>query len=151
MQVYIDCDHHGVDLKNYLLLHCSQSNIKMIDLNFGIEKPYPLIASNMAQQLLSVSNSRGILICSSGIGMSIVANKYPGIYANCCSSRKESTVFRKVNKGNLLCLGANFLAAPLALDLVKIFLNTDFDSKNEMRIEIIEALFSEEDENGNKS
>lgn len=151
MQVYIDCDHHGADLKKFLLLHCLQSNIKMIDLNFGIEKPYPLIASNMAQQLLSVSNSRGVLICNSGIGMSIVANKYPGIYANCCSSREECTFFRKANNGNLLCLGAHFLSAPLALDLVKIFINTDFDSKNEKRIRIIESLFSEEDKNGNKS
>lgn len=144
MQIYIDCDHYGADLKEFLLLHCSKCNIRMIDLNFGIEKPYPLIASNMAQQLLSVSNSRGILICNSGIGMSIVANKYPGIYANCCNSHEECTLFRKTNNGNLLCLGAHFLSAPLALDLVKIFINTDFDLKNKMRIEMIESLFVED-------
>jgi len=150
MQVYIDCDHHGVDLKKALLMQFSKFDVKLIDLNFGIEKPYPLIASNMARQLLSVSDGRGILICNSGIGMSIVANKYMGIYANCCNSREECTLFRKVNNGNLLCLGTHFLSDSLALDLVKIFLNTDFDLKNEMRIKIIESLF-EEDKNGNKS
>ena len=126
MKLYIDCDHHGTQLKEEIMLYCVQHDIPLTDLNFGINKPYPLIASNMAQQILSVPGSMGILVCNSGIGMSIVANKYSKIYANCCSSPEECIIFRKANNGNLLCLGAQFLSASLALDLVEIFINTDF-------------------------
>lgn len=151
MELYIDCDHHGTELKKQIMLYCAKNDIHLTDLNFGIDKPYPMVANNMAQQILSVPDSRGILICNSGIGMSIVANKHSKIYANCCSSREECITFRKANKGNLLCLGAQFLSATLALDLVELFLNTDFDPQNETRIRMIESLFFEEDKNGNQS
>lgn len=143
-RIYIDCDKHGVDLKKSLMLYGEQNNIDFEDLNFGIEKPYPVIASNMAQKMLSVSGSRGVLICNSGIGMSIIANKFYGIYANCCRSVEDCISFRTVNNGNLLCLGVRFASVSLAIDLMKTFINTDFDLKNLSRIELIEKLFPKE-------
>lgn len=141
MQLFIDCDHHGIDLKNAIIAHFKEQNIFITDLALGIEKPYPLVASNMAQQVLATSGSRGILICKTGIGMSIIANKYAGIYANSCSSATECIAFREVNNGNVLCLGTMLLTEKAAFNICKLFIGTDFDPKNSSRIELIEAVF----------
>ncbi len=149
MRIYIDCDHHGASLKAAIILYFSQHNIQLVDLNFGIDKPYPLIAKNMASKLYASYNDKGILICNTGIGMSIVANKYPSVYANNCTSIKECSLFRKNNNGNLLCLGVQFVSEELAIKLCETFMFTLFDEKNKKRTELIDSIFDKENWYGN--
>jgi len=149
MHVYIDCDHHGTALKTAIVLHFSRHNIQLVDLNFGIDKPYPLIAKNMASKLYTNNNDKGILICNTGIGMSIVANKFPSIYANNCTSIKECSLFRKNNNGNLLCIGVQLVSEELAIKLCETFMFTLFDEKNKNRTELVDSIFVKEDRYGN--
>jgi len=141
MKIYIDCDHHGLGLKQEIIAYFYQQDIQFIDLDLGIDKPYPIIANNLAKKIQETNNSRGILICKTGIGMSIVANKQYGVYANNCNSSQECVLFRKINNGNVLCLGAQFLSIQKAIDLCELFIQTEFDNNNSCRIELIESLF----------
>ena len=140
MKIFVDCDHHGTVLKKQIIKNLSKQNIQLIDLNYGIEKPYPLIANNLAKTIQKTEHSRGILICKTGIGMSITANKLSGVYANNCNTTQECELFRRINNGNVLCLGAQFLNYHYAIELCKLFILTDFDVKNKNRIDLIETL-----------
>ena len=139
MKVFIDSDHHGVDfikpICNWL-----EPKYEFHYVNYGIDKPYPLVASNIVKYVSENPDSRAILICSTGIGMSIVANKFKGISANNCSSVLECENFRKNNDGNILCLGSDFITIDLALEICESFFNTDFEVSHQDRINLIQKL-----------
>lgn len=139
MKVFIDSDHHGVD---FIKPICNrfESEYEFHYINYGIDKPYPLVASNTAKFVLEHPDSRAILICRTGIGMSVVANKYKGIYANNCSSILECVSFRKNNNGNILCLGSDFITINLALEICESFFNTNFEISHQDRINLIQKL-----------
>ena len=136
MKVYIDSDKHGKELKEDIYNALSY-DYKIIDLNFG-EGIYPSVTSNLVS--LMDYNSRGILICRTGIGVSIVANKFRGIYANNCTSIVECEYFRKRNNGNVLCLGTDLLTVDTAINICNVFLETEFDEINRSRIDLIDLI-----------
>lgn len=141
MQIFLDYDRNATMLAVQLIPLLSQ-NVNIICLDGRGLKPYPLIAKNMAETVIRFPEARGILICGTGIGMSIVANKVPGIYAHCCRTANECAVFRRNNNGNILCLGEQFTSLKEAKELVDVFLSTKFCKEKENRIEMIEELFS---------
>lgn len=142
--ILIASDHAGFELKTEL--------IKRLSKNFTVENlgtdskdscDYPVFAEKLARQLLNTPSALGILICGTGIGMSIAANKIHGIRAAAVSEPFSAKMAREHNRANILCLGARVIDANKAEECVRAFLTADFDTANprhQRRIEQIQAL-----------
>ena len=129
MVIAIACDHAGFNLKEKVRGYFEQNNIKYID--FG---SYDLQAVNYVEYAKKVCGSinsgestAGILVCGTGIGMAMAANKHKNIRAACCSDTFSARMTRLHNDANVLTLGERVTGAGLALDIVKIFLETEFE------------------------
>ena len=136
MKVIIGSDHAGYDLKeeirNYLM-EKSTHNIKDVGA-FSMEPvDYPLVGHELAKHIAEGSFTRGILICGSGIGMSIVANRHRKVRAALCHNLYTVRLSRKHNDANVLVLGGRVLGTGLALEMVELFLDTDFEGGRHMR------------------
>ena len=143
MKVAIGCDHAGIDMKQAIVKFLTDNKeLELID--FGIneaESDYPDIAERVAAAIVSGEYERGILICGTGIGMSIAANKIKGIRAAACSEYYGAIYTRKHNNANILCLGARIIGEGVACGLADIFLSTDFDGgKHKRRVDMITRL-----------
>jgi len=141
--LYIASDHAGFELKNFLTDQLKKTlKTPFEDLGpstFVKDDDYPDFAVTVAKQVIKNSENLGILICGSGQGMCIAANKIAGIRAIHGSSIKETEMGKKDNDANVLCLAARVLSTEYALAIVKTFLNTDFD-KQERRIRRLEKI-----------
>ena len=132
--IAIACDHAGVELKEILKAEIAQLGFSVEDFgaNIGESVDYPDYANTLAQWIKSNKdatgpNAKGILICGSGIGMSIAANRHKEVRAALCGSGLEAQLARKHNNANVLCLGARIIGSEVAKDCLKQFLNTDFE------------------------
>lgn len=126
--IYLGSDHGGFGLKSELLKYLSSSNITIKDIGtFDASScDYPEIAQHVAQEVQKNKGALGVLICRSGVGMCIAANKFKGIYAACLSTYDSVVKARQHNAINVLCLSGT-LDLVLAKTLVKAFLTTDLD------------------------
>ncbi len=140
--IAIGCDHGGYDLKLAIIEHLRERNVEFIDCGCNGEKvDYPDVAEATCKKLTSGECDKGILVCGTGIGMSIAANKIKGIRAAVCSDWYSAKYTRLHNDANVLCLGGRVLGAGLALELVDIFLDTDFEGgRHSARVEKIMKL-----------
>jgi ribose 5-phosphate isomerase B len=143
--VYIAADHRGFDLKNKLFKRLTDEGYKITDLgndHFDSNDDYPDFARKVAMAVLNDSENRGILLCGSGVGMDITANKFEGIRAALVSNEKIASQARKDDDVNIISLSADILDEDLALRIIKIFLETPFDKKENhlRRIEKIEEI-----------
>lgn len=132
MNIYIGSDHAGLALKKEIKTHLESKNEKVIDLGvFAAEPPadYPDIAYEVAEKVRDFEGSRGILVCGTGIGMCMTANKIPGIRAANCESEGTVEMSRKHNDANILCLGGRVLEKDLALKMVDVFFKTAFEAE----------------------
>ncbi len=130
MRIIVGSDHAGYDLKQKLCSHLMELGHEVQD--FGTDSgeiscDYPDIALQAARVVASHEVDRGILVCGSGIGMSIAANKVPGAYAAECWNVETAQLSRKHNNANILTLGARTLPESLALDMVDAWLSTEFE------------------------
>jgi ribose 5-phosphate isomerase B len=129
MTIFIGSDHRGYRLKEKIKLFYSLGTPPIVFEDVGCfdEKAtdYPLIVSTLAEKMCE--SDRGVLICGSGTGMSIAANRYSKFRAALCFNRLMADLARKHNDANILTLGADFIESDLAIDLVEIFMNTDFE------------------------
>jgi RpiB/LacA/LacB family sugar-phosphate isomerase len=145
-RILIASDHAGVELKQALVRSLGPG-YAFEDLGPSRETPpvdYPDLARDLALKIQSGQASCGILICGSGIGMSIAANKFPGIRATVVENPVAARLSREHNDCNVLCLGSRFLAAPYAAEIVRVWLTTSAspDPRHRLRIEKIKALES---------
>lgn len=154
IKLFIASDHAGFLLKAYLKqeIHDYFDGIDIIDLGTDSEEScdYPVYADKLVKNLLayaknkensSATISRGVLICGSGIGMSIAANRNPGIRAALCSSEAIAAFSRQHNDANVIVFGARFINFEIALHCLVCFLNTDFDGgRHARRLELINQL-----------
>ena len=141
--VYIGCDHAGYEIKNDIAKYLEENNIEYKDLGCNGEKvDYPVIAEIVCTGVLEdVENNKGILICGTGIGMSIAANKIKGIRAAHCTDEYSSKYTRLHNNANVLCMGARITGSGLALEIAEVFLNTEFEGgRHQRRIDLIDRL-----------
>lgn len=140
--IAIGCDHAGFPLKEALAAHLYARGIAYTDLGCdGSPVDYPDIAEAVCEKVLDGSCSCGILLCGTGIGMSMAANKIKGIRAAVCSDAYSTKFTRLHNDTNVLCLGARVLGSGLAMELVDIFLNTEFEGgRHQRRVDMIMAL-----------
>lgn len=130
--IYIGSDHAGLALKKEIKEYLSAKKHKVIDLGvFAAEPPsdYPDIAHEVAEKVRENNGARGILICGTGIGMCMTANKSPGVRAAVCESVKTVEMSRRHNDANVLCLGGRILQLKLAEQMLNIFLETPFEKE----------------------
>jgi ribose 5-phosphate isomerase B len=148
MKIALGCDHGGYELKEKILAFLKDMNHQVEDL--GTHGPesvdYPQYAAKVARAVTSGEVERGILICGSGIGMSITANRFPGIRAALVSEPFSAKMSRRHNDSNILCLGGRFIGQDLAAEIIKVWLDEPFDGgRHERRIELIDKVIDRED------
>lgn len=140
--VAIACDHGGFAYKQMIMQHLNDREISYQD--FGCFTPdscdYPDFAQPVAKAVASGEFEKGILICGTGIGMSIAANKVHGIRAAVCGDAFSAKATREHNDANILCMGARVISEAKALEITDIFLDTPFseDERHKRRISKIE-------------
>lgn len=140
--IAIGCDHGGFELKCAVMNHLLNKKIEYVDCGCEGERcDYPDIAEAVCKKVTSGECERAILVCGTGIGMSIAANKIKGIRAAVCSDWYSAKYTRLHNNANVLCLGGRVLGAGLALELVDVFLETEFEGgRHSDRIDKITKL-----------
>ncbi len=144
MKVAIACDHAALELKNAVKKHLTDRGFEVVD--FGINEPgsvdYPDYALPVAEAVASGKADKGILICGTGIGMSICANKVKGIRCALCSDTFSAHATREHNDANVLAFGERVVGGGLALDIVDAFLDTPFSNaeRHVKRIDKITAI-----------
>lgn len=137
----IGCDHGGYELKQEILKHLDERNIAYKD--FGCDSTasvdYPVYAKKVCNAILSGECEMGILICGTGIGISITANRFRGIRAALCTDCFCAEATRQHNNANVLALGGRVVGPGLALKIVDTFLDTPF-SNDERHIRRIQGM-----------
>jgi ribose 5-phosphate isomerase B len=140
--IAIGCDHGGYLLKQEVIQYLKSMNIEYKDFGCYDEGAcdYPIYAKKVAESVLSKESEKGILICGTGIGISIAANKIKGIRAALCHDCFSAEATRLHNDANILAMGARVVGAGHAIKIVDTFLNTDFsgDERHIKRINLIE-------------
>jgi len=138
----IGCDHGGVGLKQEIIKYLEEHNLEFHDYGCYDESScdYPVYAKKVANAVASGECEKGILICGTGIGISIAANKVKGIRAALCHDCFSAQATREHNDANILAMGARVVGPGLALKIVDTFLNTEFsnDERHIRRINLIE-------------
>jgi ribose 5-phosphate isomerase B len=131
MRIVLSADHAGYLLKNELAARLTQQNHEVIDLGTHSAAPvdYPDSAAAVAGALADGQAERGIIVCGSGAGVSIAANKFPGIRAAVCHDTYTAHQAVEHDDMNVLCLGARVVGSALALDLVSAFLGAKFSGE----------------------
>lgn len=128
--IYLGADHAGYALKERLKAHLLEQGFECEDLGNTDLDPaddYPDYAALVAQKVQENGNNRGILICGTGIGMCIAANRYKNIRAVNASTPKQAEMSRRHNNANVLCLGGSAVPFWIARKIVSLWLNTPFD------------------------
>ena len=139
--IAIACDHGGYQLKLQIMQHLTEKGYTYVDYGTNSEASvdYPVYAKKVCTAIQEGASDYGILICGTGIGMSMAANKQKGIRAACCTDTFSARFTRLHNDANVLCLGARVLGAGLALDLVDLYLTTPFEGgRHSNRIALLE-------------
>lgn len=128
MKIALGADHGGVDLKGAIREHLQGQGheVKDFGTNSSDSTDYPDHARAVSEAVARGEHERGILICGTGQGMAITANKVRGIRAAACGDTYSARMSREHNNANVLCLGARVVGLGLALDIVDIWLRTEF-------------------------
>jgi len=143
MQIGLACDHGGFELKEELKAFLKSLGIEAIDMGSFNEDAvdYPDFGALAAEKVSRGALERAILICGTGIGMSMVANKFPGVRAALANDLYSSHCSREHNDANILIIGGRIVGKGLAKEIVKVWLETPFaGGRHKRRIEKIEAL-----------
>ena len=144
MKISIGCDHGGLTLKNAVVDWLKSNGYEVV--NFGTDTfascDYPEFAMKAAEAVANGECDFGIVVCTTGIGISIAANKVPGIRCALCSEPLSAKVTRLHNDANMLALGGGMIGINLGLEIVKTFLETPFseEEKHVRRIGKIKAI-----------
>lgn len=127
-KIAIGCDHAGFDLKGAVVDFIKESGYECVDVGtYSAEScHYPDYAEAVCKKILDGECQLGILVCGTGIGMSMAANKHNGIRAACCSDTYSAKLTREHNDANVLCIGGRVLGVGLALQLVEAFLSAEY-------------------------
>lgn len=143
MKIAIGSDHGGFRLKGEIIEHLKNKNAEFTDFGTFNEDScdYPDVALKIAEEVAQKNFDFGILVCGTGIGIGIAANKVPGIRAALCSDTFSAHATREHNDANILTIGQRVVGTGLALDIVDIFLNTKFQGdRHQKRIDKITEI-----------
>lgn len=142
--LYLACDHGGFELKEELKKHLTSCGIEFQDCGTDSTESvdYPVYAKKALDCMTDKVNDRVILICGTGLGMMLCANRVNGVRAVCVSDDFSARHARSHNNANVLCLGGRVLGVGAALEIVDLFLNTEFDGeRHSRRLNLINELF----------
>ncbi|MBD3841155.1 MAG: ribose 5-phosphate isomerase B [Campylobacterales bacterium] len=143
MKYFIGSDHAGVDFKAFVKKLFENKGHEVIDMGPSNKDrvDYPDFAAKVCEQVLSNDGTKGILICGSGIGMSIAANKFDGIRAALCHNEYSAAMARQHNDANILCLGERVSGLGMVEAIVEAWLSNSFEGgRHEERVKKINAL-----------
>ena len=143
MKIALGADHAGFELKEILTPLIKEMGFEVIDMGTGssCSADYPDYAEAVAQAVSEGRVDRGILICGTGIGMAIVANKFKNVRATLCNDLYTAKLSRLHNNANILCFGARVIGKDLAKEIVTVWLNTPFEGgRHEKRLEKINFI-----------
>lgn len=142
-KIIIGCDHGGFELKNEVITHLEKRGIEVTDVGtYSTDScNYPDYARAVCKRIQSGEFERGILVCGTGIGISIAANKHNGIRAACCSDTFSARMTRMHNDANVLCFGGRVVGAGLACDMVDLFVDTEFEGgRHQARVDLLAEI-----------
>jgi ribose 5-phosphate isomerase B len=141
MKYFIGTDHAGFEIKPFVIEYLQKKGIEVEDLGcFSNESvDYPDYAHKVAEAVLTNPGSRGILICGSGIGMSLAANKHKGIRAALCHDYYTAAMARRHNDANILCFGARIVGLGVIESILEAWLTNEFEGgRHERRVKKID-------------
>ena len=143
MKIVLGCDHGGLEHKNAIKEHLVSRGFEVLDHGIyeTVSVDYPDIAVKVCKSILEGDGELGILVCGTGIGMSLAANKFKGIRAAACSEHFSAKYTRLHNNSNILCLGGRVIGVGTALELVDLFVDTPFEGgRHQKRIDKISEI-----------
>lgn len=141
-KIIIGSDHGGFNLKQKIIEHLKSNGYEIDNVGCFSEEScdYPVIAKHVCEKVIS-ENTLGILVCGTGLGMSIYANKVKGIRASHCTDTFSARLTRQHNDSNILCLGERITGSGLALDIVDEWLKASFEGgRHQRRVDMINKL-----------
>lgn len=141
LRIAIGADHGGYEYKEQIVSHLKEKGYECVDVGtYSTDScDYPVIARTVTTKITAGEADRGILICGTGIGMSIVANKVKGIRAALCGDTFSARASRAHNNSNVLCLGERVIGINLAMDIVDIWLESKFEGgRHQRRVDMME-------------
>lgn len=146
MKIAIGSDHRGIELKSDIINYLTSQKLEYI--NFGTDSDasvdYPNIVSKVAKSVQSKECEYGILICGTGLGVAITANKFKGIRAANCYNEDMAKYSKLHNNSNIITFGATQNSKEEVIEMLKIWLNTEFEGgRHEKRIKMIEEIENE--------
>lgn len=143
MKIALGSDHGGFELKEKIKQQLEQDGYECRDCGcFSTEScDYPVFGEAAARAVASGECEKGIVVCTTGIGISISANKVKGIRCAHCADTLQAQLCRQHNNANMLALGGGFTGPKLALEMVRVFLNTDFEGgRHARRVALMDAI-----------
>lgn len=148
MKIALGADHGGYELKNEIRAHLEGQGIETLDVGTNSKESvdYPQYGFKVGQAVLQGKADLGIVVCGTGIGISIAANKVPGIRAALCTETYSARMSREHNNANVLALGGRVTGVGLALDIADIFVKTPFaGGRHARRVELLTSIESGEE------
>lgn len=136
MKIYIGADHRGFELKKKIFGFLKKGGHEIIDVGThqnSVDCDYPQFSFEVATKVAKDSNARGILLCMTGIGHSIAANKVPGAYAALCYTQETAVLSRQHNNSNVLVLGTLFIEEKNVIPIIETWLSTQFEGGRHQR------------------
>ena len=146
-KITVGCDHAAYELKLKVIAHLQERGVEVIDVGTDSTAScdYPMFAHAVCKNVQDGVTEFGILICGTGIGMSMAANKHRGIRAAACSDTFSARLTRAHNDANILCFGERVVGIGLACELVDAFIDTDFEGgKHQRRVDMITDIETSE-------
>lgn len=143
MKVAIGNDHGAVELKRHLVKYLEDKGVEVV--NFGTDETastdYPIYAEKVSRAVVAGEVDKGILVCGTGLGISISANKIHGVRCAVCSEPVSACLAREHNDANIVALGARTIGTVMAEAIVDVFLNTGFEGgRHQRRVDMIMKL-----------
>jgi ribose 5-phosphate isomerase B len=141
--VYVGSDHAGYGLKEFMKPYIAGFGYEVVDSGCFSEEScdYPNFAHNVCKNVRNNAENLGILICGTGIGMSMAANRFKGIRAALCSNEYQARMSKAHNDANVLCLGSRVIGQDLALSIIQVWLESEFEGgRHQRRVDLIESL-----------
>jgi ribose 5-phosphate isomerase B len=141
--IAIASDHAGPDYKARLIEYLTGKGYTCLNMGTDTDASvdYPIYADKVCQKITSGEAELGILICGTGIGMSIAANKHKGIRAGLCGDPESASLTRQHNNANILCMGARIISFEKAVEITDAFLEAEFlGGRHQRRVDMLEAL-----------
>ncbi|HHW12884.1 MAG TPA: ribose 5-phosphate isomerase B [Firmicutes bacterium] len=143
MRIAIGCDENGYEMKEAIKAHLEQRGVEYEDMGCGAGETvlYPEIARRVAVSIMEGKFDRGILICGTGLGMAIVANKIPGVRAATCHDVYSAERARKSNNAQIITFGAQVIGNVLATKLVDVWLDSEFaGGRSKPKVDLIDEI-----------